>query len=145
MFFTTSREITMMFRREVELAAPVARFLRNRAFTLQKLEVPFYEYQMDMYGYSRARNLTVAVELKLTRWRRAVEQALLYQLCSDLVFIAMPRLEVRRVDLGLLADLGIGLIGVGMQRSREILPAEPSGVLREHYRNEFLVFLNEGV
>ena len=92
----TTRTNTQTFRREQDLAHPVRRYLRNRAFRRQVEEMPFYEYRMDMYGYSRRDDLTVAVELKLKKWTRAIEQALLYQLCSDLVYIAMPSEQVEK-------------------------------------------------
>lgn len=139
----TGATATMAFRREEELAAPVARFLRNRAFRLQSSEVPFFEHRMDVYGYSMKLDCTVAVELKLTKWARAVEQALLYQLCSDLVYIAMPRHEVARVDLDLLTLHGVGLIAVDHGRCSEVLRAAPSQVLRSHYREEYLAMLKE--
>ena len=84
------------FSREQDLLLSVARYFRNQTFSLQLEEVPFYEYRMDMYGYSRRENLTVAVELKLKKWTRAMEQGILYQLCSDLVYIAMPFKRDRR-------------------------------------------------
>jgi hypothetical protein len=139
----TDATATVAFKREEELAAPVARFLRNRAFRLQSSEVPFFEHRMDVYGYSMKLDRTVAVELKLTKWGRAVEQALVYQLCSDLVYIAMPRSEVGRVDLHLLTSHGVGLIAVEHGRCLEVLCAALSPVLRSHYREEYLSMLRE--
>ncbi|MGD0265298.1 MAG: hypothetical protein ABSD47_10185 [Candidatus Methylomirabilota bacterium] len=137
----TTKADTIPFRWEGDLAAPVGRFLRNRAFRLQSSEVPFYEYRMDMYGYSERADLTVAVELKLRKWSRAVEQALLYQLCSDLVYIAMPREHVGRVDLEVFAKHGVGLIAVEERRCREVVRAVPSQVVRRHYRLQYLAML----
>ena len=136
---------TQSFRTEHDLVRVVARYLRNQAFRLQMEEVPFYEYRMDMYGYSRRKDLTVAVELKLTRWSRAVEQALLYQLCSDLVYIAMPSRAAARVDLGLLERHGLGLLSVNTYRCHQVVAARPSPVLRRHYRNEYLAMVHRGV
>ena len=133
------------FRREGELAFPVERYLRNRAFHRQLSEVPFYEYRMDMYGYSRREDLTVAIELKLRKWPRAVEQALLYQLCSDLVYIALPRSEVDKVDTNVLSEHGVGLLSVEEARCQEIVPAMRSQVLRKHYRDNYLAMLREGI
>ena len=136
---------TQSFRTEHDLVLAVARYLRNQAFRLQMEEVPFYEYRMDMYGYSRRKDLTVAVELKLTRWSRAVEQALLYQLCSDLVYIAMPASAASRVDLPLLERHGLGLISVETHRCCQVVAARPSPVLRQHYRDEYLAMVHRGL
>ncbi len=138
---TKTKSVTATFSREEEMAEPIARFLRNRAFRVQSSEVPFYEHRVDVYGYSRKGGLTIAIELKLVAWTRAVEQALLYQLCSDLVYIAMPSDQVRRVDVRLLLEHGLGLISVEPGRCREIVPANRSPVVREHYRAECVAYL----
>ena len=129
------------FRREQDLVGSVARYLRNRAFNRLLEEVPFYEYRMDMYAYSHRNNLTVAVELKLKKWPRAVEQALLYQLCSDLVYIAMPLRATAGVELALLGEHGLGLLSVETHRCRQLLQARPSPVLRRHYRKQYLAMI----
>jgi len=133
----------MEFSRESDMTALVARFLRNRSYAQQLSEVGFYEHRMDIYGYSRAHQLTVAVELKLAKWSRAVSQALLYQLCSDLVYIAMPTLAARRVDVALLQEYGLGLIAVDKARCRELVLPRFSHVLRRRYRAEYLALLGE--
>jgi len=127
----------MSFSFEYELTDPVVRYLRNRTFYLQKLEVPFYEYRIDIYGYSRRSDLTVAVELKLAKWSRAIEQALRYQLCSDIVYIAMPKDQTARVDPMILKEHGLGLIAVEQDRCREVIRAVQSRVMRKHYRNQY--------
>lgn len=144
MSFMKARTITPHFRREKQLESPVTRYLRNRDFTLQDLEVPFYEYRMDVYGYSHRSDLTVAVELKMARWGRAVQQALLYQLCSDLVYIAMPKRQTELVDVDVLREYGLGLISVEETRCKEVISAVPSLVVREHYRQACLAILEEG-
>ena len=97
---------------------------------------------MDMYGYSRRDNLTVAIELKLRRWSRAVEQALLYQLCSDLVYIAMPSTVTGSVDLALLEEYGIGFLSVRTDRCNRVLQPRRSAVLRPHYREQYVALFS---
>ena len=124
---------------ESSLYKPVAAYARNRGFRWQRSEVPFYEYRVDLYGFSRRKNLTLAIELKLTKWRRAVEQALIYQLCSDLVYIAVPYTTSLRVDAGLLREHGIGLVAVRDNGScRVIIEAVQSFVVRHDYRSEYI-------
>ena len=130
------------FSREQDLLLSVARYFRNQTFSLQLEEVPFYEYRMDMYGYSRRENLTVAVELKLKKWTRAMEQGILYQLCSDLVYIAMPSNAIAAVDTALLGEHGLGLLSVESHRCRRVLPSLRSPVLRPHYRDQYLALFH---
>jgi len=100
------------FSRESQLLEPVARFAKRKGFGLQSVELPFYKYRIDLYGFSHKNDATVAIELKLKNWKRAVEQTMIYQLCADLVYIAMPEISARRVDKSELESNGIGLIGV---------------------------------
>jgi hypothetical protein len=99
---------------------------------------------MDMYGYSERDDLTVAVELKLTRWSRALEQALLYQLCSDLVYVAMPRGQAQRLNSTVFKLHGVGLLAVEEGRCRELVPAVPSPLVKNHYRLAYLAMLGKG-
>ena len=129
---------------EANLAEPVVRHLRRRRFGVLLMEAPFYDYRIDIFGFSVSDDQTVAIELKLRKWRRAFEQALVYQLCADLSFIAMPLGVTPDLDLDLFAGHGIGIIGVSeTARCRLVLPAAPSSVVRPHYRRELLHLLKE--
>jgi hypothetical protein len=130
------------FKRESLLYPWVAHYKRQQSFALQAPEVQFYEYRIDLFGFSHSLNLCVSVELKLTRWRRAVEQALLYQLCSDRAYIALPETTAKRVDLDLLSLHGIGLIAVDAGGwCREVLGAAQSTVVRACYRDAYIDLL----
>jgi hypothetical protein len=102
----------VIFRYESELLAPVATFLKRQGYRCQLPELPFYEYRIDVAGYDPGQDRIVAVELKLKRWRRALQQAYVYQLCADLAYVAMPLRATSRVDRDELAKTGVGLIGV---------------------------------
>ena len=132
------------FDREALLYDPVAEYTRRKSYRWQVSELPFYEYRIDLFAFSRTLELTVAVELKLHRWQRAVEQSLLYQLCADLVFIALPKPIIERVDFKLLSEHGIGLIGVAESgRCRMVLDAMRSSVVRPHYRDHYIQVLQK--
>jgi hypothetical protein len=130
-----------MIARKLEstLFSPVAAYARNRGFRQQRSEVPFYEYRIDLYGFSRRRNLTLAIELKVTKWRRAFQQALIYQLCSDLVYIAVPYSTSLSVERTLLELHGVGLVAVCEDgRCRMMIEAMQSSVVRHNYRREYV-------
>lgn len=131
-------------KRESTLVKPVARYLRRKGIRWQKPELPFYERRIDLFGVSRdgEGSLTWAVELKLCRWRRALRQALIYQLCSDFVFIAMPGGAVDSVELSVLKQHGIGLIAVGSGgRCREVVPPQRSAATNRAYREEYITLV----
>lgn len=131
------------FRRETSLDAPVARHLRRRRFDTLYREAPFHDYRIDIFGVSKRDGSCVAVELKLTKWQRAFEQALIYQLCSDFSYVAMPREFVRRVAVEDFRAFGVGLIAVSSRSCRVIVPAERSRVVQPAYRERLLNRLQE--
>lgn len=133
------------FNKESLLLKPVAEYFRRKSFRWQREELPFYEHRVDLYGFSRVNELTVAVELKLYKWQRAFEQAILYQLCADNVYIAMPVNSIGRVDIDLLKTHGIGLLAIwNSGRCRKILCSEQSKVVCENYKDIYVDILTNG-
>lgn len=131
-------------RTEASLLDPVTRFARSKGFGRQREEVKFYEYRIDLYGYARRQDLTIAVELKLRNLRRATLQALVYQLCADQVYIAMPLENCSKAELDTLEQFGIGLIAVSQSnRCTEVLYPRPNTVVRDHYRKHYINVLME--
>lgn len=125
------------------MAPLVQRYFARRGFTRQTTELQFYEQKIDVYGYSSREDLTVAVELKLEKWPRAVEQGLLYQLCADLVYLAMPAASVPRVPEELLSQHGLGLISVSDSgRCRVALHASRSTLVHLEYRSTYARMLS---
>lgn len=129
---------------EASLLGPVVRHLRRRQFKNLLTEVPFYDYRIDVFAFSAKDDHTVAVELKLDKWRRAFEQALVYQLCADFSVVGLPDATALRADLGLFSASGIGVISISSAgRCRVILRPALSSVVRPHYRNELVSLLKE--
>lgn len=134
----------MTFPKESALLAPVQRSLRRRGFGQQQDEVQFFEYRIDLYGYAVQMQATVAVELKLSRWTRAFEQALVYQLCADYVYLALPWEAAKRVEIPLLQRYGLGLIGVQPgPRCVVLCPAQQSPVIMPNYRDFYVGLLEK--
>ncbi len=132
------------FRRESALLEPVRGNLHRRGYRRQCPEVQFFEYSMDLYAYAPAKKKTTAVELKLHRWMRAFQQALIYQLCADFVYLALPMRAAERVDRLLLARDGLGLIGVHPgPRCVVLLEARQSTVVISSYRDFYVRLMQE--
>lgn len=131
------------FRTEAYLTDPVSRHLRRRRFNAQFLEAPFYDYRIDIFGFSLADSACIAVELKLARWQRAFEQALVYQLCADYAYVAMPKQALVRVPLDGFQEHGVGLIAVTGAGCHVILPAQRSSVVQDFYRTNLIHLLQE--
>lgn len=132
----------MDFDKEKYLLSPVSNYLRENGFVLQKQELKFYDYKIDIYGFSLDKNLSIAIELKLNNWRKAIKQALIYQLCSDLVFIAMPYFNYKNINMEQLINHGIGLITVNENGCcEELIKSSISKVVHKHYKEEYLNIL----
>jgi len=132
------------FLRESALLNPVSGSLRRRGYRRQRPEVQFFEYSMDLYGYAATKNTTTAVELKLARWTRAFEQALIYQLCADHVYLALPMRAAERVEQPLLERHGLGLIGVHPgPRCVVVLEPQQSTVVMPSYREFYIRLMQE--
>jgi len=128
--------------KEEELLPPVSRYAKRKGFTAQFTELPFFEYRIDLYAVSKPSGDTIAVELKMKNWRRALCQALIYQLCSDFVFIALPVTKAGMVDFTELSRHGVGLILVGSdRRCRLALEAARSPEVRDYYRSRYVEML----
>lgn len=125
------------------LMLPAVREHFKPKYGRHRLELQFYEHRIDLYGYSVETDCTVAVELKLRNWRRALEQALVYQLCSDYVFIAVPATTAKRIDLQELRSHGIGLLAVSGCKCVEELPALHSPVLNHNYKADYISIVKE--
>jgi hypothetical protein len=126
-------------RYEKDMLPFVQRFLRNRGYRIQATELPFYEYRIDLFGYSRSADRCLAVEMKLTKWQRALQQALIYQMCSELVSIVLPSATVARTDIDALERCAVGLISVYPSgRCLEVLQPRLSSELRMHYRDAYI-------
>jgi hypothetical protein len=133
------------FRREALLLPILRTFLHQHSYIYQAAELQFFDYRVDLYGYSAFLDATIAVELKLSKWQRAFEQALVYRLSADYVAIALPRRGVERVDRSLLRRFGIGLFSVGDDRQVEMaLAPQRSESVRAHYREPFVHLLTSG-
>ena len=108
--------------------------MNRKGFRWQERELPFYEYRIDLYGYSRPTRMTLAIELKLHDWKRALQQTLIYQLCADLVYAALPRRNVAPRVLSSFREAGLGIIAVDdYRRCRVVLNPLRSCEVLEQY------------
>ena len=69
----------LTYLRESSLEGPVIRHLQQLSFHTLLREAPFYDHRIDLLAFSAAEGTSVGIELKLSKWRRALEQALVYQ------------------------------------------------------------------
>lgn len=103
----------MSFSYEAELISPVKTYFEKIGFSMFH-EVRIGFCRADLVGISE--ETVIAVELKLTNWKKALVQAKNYQLAAEFVFLAFPE---KKIDLVLkkaenqLKREGIGLLSIG--------------------------------
>lgn len=76
-----------------------------------------------------------AVELKVENWRRALWQAITYQLVFPLSYVAIWHRNLHRVDQDLVRQAGIGLISATKSKARIVIQAKRS---RRHHKEALL-------
>lgn len=84
-------------------------------------ETPMLSKFIDLVAFRPHTDELVAVEAKVKNWKRAFQQALTYQLCSDRTYIAIHTNYAQRIDLGRLAEYGLGLITVDETGAKVVL------------------------
>jgi hypothetical protein len=112
---------------EIDLVGPISRYFHDHGYSIA-LEVPVYRNRADLVAYTETE--LIAVELKLTKWQRALRQAGYYQLGADFTYIAMPFNEAFEVHKRrkLLKNEHVGLLAVIMEghEVRELVKPKPS-------------------
>ena len=135
----------MVRKQESDLLMPVSRYFYRKGFLRQELECQFYDYSIDIVCFAPRLDLSVGIELKLFNWKRAFEQALIYQLCSDWVVIALPETTISRINFGLLEEHGIGLLQVKeSSRCRMLLEPQQSNLVKMHYKQNVINMTKRG-
>lgn len=123
---------------ERQIVNDVKRHLGERRYTVFE-EVPLISRMVDVVGWLESSDELILIEAKVSNWRRALEQASIYLLCGDYVYIAMARQYVQRVDQDQLEHLGIGLLSVNANVVEVIEPRRSA--LRDNYYSERMVAL----
>jgi hypothetical protein len=121
--------------RESRLYLPVARYLQQK-YVIRR-EVKVGSKIVDVLGLSKTGEGTVAVELKVDKWQRAMRQAATYQIFVDRSYVALHRSKIAPAlkHRMLFEDLGIGLMSV--KRNVVIhVEALPSAYVDKNYESK---------
>jgi len=110
-------------------------FLRDIGCQRVVSELRFFDRGIDVYGLRKGRETrTYAVELKLTDWQRALQQAAVYQLCANYCFVALPLRTALSLDVQFFKGAGVGVLIVRPDGTVGVLvDAAKSGETRRHY------------
>lgn len=75
-----------------------------------------YFYKID--GWVPIANEVIAIEAKLSAWKKGVLQANRYKSFADKVYLALPEKKAHLVNISLLSELNIGLIVLSENRKK---------------------------
>lgn len=117
--------------KETSVSESLEASLRARGFHVAR-EVPFWLKRIDVYAWGNGKD-SMAIEVKLEKWQRALEQARVYQLCSLFAYVAMPAEYIHRVEHQRFEEAGVGLLCLDGDWD-EVIPARASTVFRETFR-----------
>ena len=118
----------------------VEKSFRKRGFIVTD-EVPMLSKRIDILCMDPDTNEIIAVEAKLQKWIRALQQALTYRLCSDFVYIAIHHDFSHRVKRELLQKHGVGLIVVNHDDIEITLKALPSKVTHQGIKEDVMPYI----
>jgi len=98
------------FYLELELIKPVSDYFKKQGYIV-KNEIKIGYCRADLVAFKN--DEVVAVELKLSDWKKAIVQAKNYQLAADYVYLAFPLLKAYNIlkkAEHILKKEGIGLL-----------------------------------
>ena len=113
--------------KEIKLQRFCNEYFRELGFVTRE-EFPFLFKVADLFCLNEMTGECIAVEVKIRNWQQALNQALVYQMMADYVYIAIYDKHVRAVDCDLLISKGIGLMTVSDDGKVELIleaPASP--------------------
>lgn len=122
---------------EEDLREPVRYYFKNKNYSVFD-EAKLFSRGIDVIA--KRRNSIIAVELKVQKWRRAIQQAYMDLRVSNYAFVALPETKWERVDRKIFREAyncGIGLLSVNGD-VRQIMPPAPRNMIQPKLRRRFL-------
>jgi len=128
--------------KEAELVKPTTEFLAALGYRAYS-EVPFLYRLVDLYAVDDKRR-TVAVELKINNWQRALRQARTCLLAADAVYVGLSERYVSPplAHSEMFAALGIGLLSIGTERVTVLVGPVQSPYAEAGFKEDVLLYLS---
>jgi len=128
---------------EMAISTVVEKFMLEQNFDVFR-QVPLITRRIDLLCVSRESKDIVAIEVKVKNWKKAFQQAVIYRLCADEVYVALWHKYAHRANLDLFESCGIGLLKVN--NSVEVTqPARKNGMVQPSLKEGVKVYvLNNG-
>ena len=118
----------------------VREYFEHECFDVYE-EVPMLGNRIDIVATKLTK--VIAVEVKVADWKRAIQQAILYRLVADRVYVAIWEDFAHRLDFDVFRHFGIGVLEVNGQ-TKCILPARTSRIIHETVRDRVMQIIKNG-
>lgn len=124
--------------KETDLISPLVRTYLSKGFKAYA-EIQLSSRWIDIFMINEFTQETIAVELKLTKWKKAYKQAKVYQIVADYVYVGMPEEYIHRAidNKELFEESGIGLLSINGLASTA-LNAKKSKIIMDEVKRELI-------
>lgn len=128
--------------KETDLISPLVKTFVEKGYRAYA-EVKLSSRWIDVFFFHEETEETIAVELKLTKWKKAYQQAKVYQMVADYVYVGMPEEFVHRAvdNKKYFNDLGIGILSIN-GKAETAIEAKRSNLVMERIKKEIIENLN---
>jgi hypothetical protein len=127
---------------ECELYPPIVDYLKNNGYDYYE-EIKFLTRYIDLLAHKKKK--LVAIEVKVSNWQKALQQALACRLCAHESYIALSEKFIHRVQLDILKEYGIGLIAVKENSIEIIQKPKKSKIIHKSVKKEVLEQIEKGL
>lgn len=94
---------------EIELFPAVEQYYQREGYNVER-EVPMRSRVIDII--CRNCEEIIAIEIKVRNWKKALRQAIIYQLCANKTYVALCHKYLGGVESDFFLKYGVGLIEV---------------------------------
>jgi len=126
---------------EETLRKPVHEYFQEKNYSIYD-EPRLFTRRIDIIAVRR--NKVVAVELKMRRWKKAIQQAYLNLRVTDYSYIALPEVALGRIDTNMYYEAynwGIGILSVD-GTAKQIMRPKRSKKIQPLLRRSFVKSLS---
>lgn len=90
--------------------------------------------RIDIVGLKDSK--LIAIEVKVKNWKRAFQQAMIYRICADKVWVAIWHKYEENIDQELYDTHGLGLMSIHETGIEVIREPEPVEIVHENLQNK---------
>lgn len=94
---------------EIDLFPPVEHYYQTGGYRVKR-EVPMKNKVIDIVCQDDEE--IIAIEVKVRNWKKALKQAIIYQLCANKTYVALYHKYSRCIKKQLFLRYGVGLIEI---------------------------------